>query len=323
MKRSTRTVPGTHTRERSLRPRSTSIVCSALSFSDESSAAASPSPGAIVPAIGLSSARLPAHFTTVSGEAPNERKLARARAERDTGTGSRAGARDRARRPTPRSAASRVARRRPGRRRPRGCIPSRARPGEGARSWRDGSRSSGPARRRAAGEEVAQARSRRRASPRKSSADAARVIEAQEHVGDEEPALGEVGTFVRQRHGRLRARHRVVAEVADHRLSERLGLLERDELRPRADEAVPPEPASLDRTRSRNAPEASSRRVRYCAERRQEVGWDLGYRHEKAPRGAGSERTGCAARFSVARRLPPRCAMRQAHRLRTEVMPAG
>ena len=45
MKRSTRTEPGTQTRERSLRPRSTSIVCSARSFSDESSAAASPSPG--------------------------------------------------------------------------------------------------------------------------------------------------------------------------------------------------------------------------------------------------------------------------------------
>src|SRR2546421_29628 len=52
MNRSTRTVPGRHTRERSLRPRSTSITCSARSFSDESSASASPSPGAIVPAIG-------------------------------------------------------------------------------------------------------------------------------------------------------------------------------------------------------------------------------------------------------------------------------
>ena len=70
MKRSTRTEPGTQTRERSLRPRSTSIVCSARSFSDESRAAASPSPGAIVPAIGFSSARRPAHLTTVSGELP-------------------------------------------------------------------------------------------------------------------------------------------------------------------------------------------------------------------------------------------------------------
>src|SRR6266581_4738076 len=53
MNRSTRTVPGRHTRERSLRPRSTSMTCSARSFSDESRASASPSPGAIVPAIGL------------------------------------------------------------------------------------------------------------------------------------------------------------------------------------------------------------------------------------------------------------------------------
>src|SRR5581483_7297831 len=61
MNRSTRTEPGTQTRERSLRPRSTSIVCSARSFSDASSMAASPSLGAIVPAIGFSSARRPPH----------------------------------------------------------------------------------------------------------------------------------------------------------------------------------------------------------------------------------------------------------------------
>ena len=40
------TVPARHTRERSLRPRSTSITCSARSFSDPSSRSASPSPGA-------------------------------------------------------------------------------------------------------------------------------------------------------------------------------------------------------------------------------------------------------------------------------------
>ena len=43
-KRSTFTVPGTQTRERSLRPRSTSMMCSARSFSDASSYSASPSP---------------------------------------------------------------------------------------------------------------------------------------------------------------------------------------------------------------------------------------------------------------------------------------
>ena len=40
-----RPCPGTQTRERSLRPRSTSITCSARSFSEASSRSASPSPG--------------------------------------------------------------------------------------------------------------------------------------------------------------------------------------------------------------------------------------------------------------------------------------
>ena len=52
-KRSTRTVPASQTRERSLRPRSTSITCSARSFSEASSRSASPSPGSVVPAIGF------------------------------------------------------------------------------------------------------------------------------------------------------------------------------------------------------------------------------------------------------------------------------
>ena len=53
-KRSTWTLPGRQTRERSLRPRSTSMMCSARSFSEASSRAASPSPGLVEPAIGLS-----------------------------------------------------------------------------------------------------------------------------------------------------------------------------------------------------------------------------------------------------------------------------
>ena len=69
-KRSTFTVPGTHTRERSLRPRSTSITCSARSFSEASSRSASPSPGCVEPAIGFSDARGPSHFTSVSGDEP-------------------------------------------------------------------------------------------------------------------------------------------------------------------------------------------------------------------------------------------------------------
>ena len=69
-KRSTFTVPGTHTRERSLRPRSTSITCSARSFSEASSRSASPSPRAVVPAIGLRLARVPSTLTCVSGDEP-------------------------------------------------------------------------------------------------------------------------------------------------------------------------------------------------------------------------------------------------------------
>ena len=52
MSRATCTVPALQTRERSLRPRSTSITCSARSFSEESSRSTSPSVGSVVPAIG-------------------------------------------------------------------------------------------------------------------------------------------------------------------------------------------------------------------------------------------------------------------------------
>ena len=69
-KRATWTVPGRHTRDRSLRPRSTSITCSARSLSEASSRSASPSPGCVEPAIGFSEARVPSHFTRVSGEEP-------------------------------------------------------------------------------------------------------------------------------------------------------------------------------------------------------------------------------------------------------------
>src|SRR5262245_16378791 len=67
---STVTLPGTHTRERSLRPRSTSMTCSARSFSDPSRRAASPSPRSVVPAIGLTPARPTSHLTSVSGDEP-------------------------------------------------------------------------------------------------------------------------------------------------------------------------------------------------------------------------------------------------------------
>ena len=68
--RSTWTLPGRQTRDRSLRPRSTSITCSARSFSEARSRSASPSPAAVVPAIGLRLAREPSSLTCVSGEEP-------------------------------------------------------------------------------------------------------------------------------------------------------------------------------------------------------------------------------------------------------------
>ena len=68
-----------------------------------------------------------------------------------------------------------------------------------------------------------------------------------EHVGDDEAALRQVGPLVRKRHGRLELRDVVVAEIADDRRRRLLGLLEGDEPRAAADEGVPAEPSLLDR----------------------------------------------------------------------------
>ena len=57
IERATWTVPPRQTRERSLRPRSTSMTCSARSFTEESSRSTSPSVGSVVPAIGTRLAR--------------------------------------------------------------------------------------------------------------------------------------------------------------------------------------------------------------------------------------------------------------------------
>ena len=73
-----------------------------------------------------------------------------------------------------------------------------------------------------------------------------RVVEADEHVGDDEAALGQVAALVRHRHGRLEPRGVLVAEVADDRLPAGLGLLERDQARAAADERVASQPALLD-----------------------------------------------------------------------------
>ena len=82
---STSTLPYSHTRPRSLRPRSTSITCSARSFSSASrscaiawSSSASP-PRGRVPAIGRVVARPPVTVTSGSGEAPTIWKSSKSR----------------------------------------------------------------------------------------------------------------------------------------------------------------------------------------------------------------------------------------------------
>ena len=55
------------------------------------------------------------------------------------------------------------------------------------------------------------------------------MVEADERVGEDEAALREVRTRVRQRHARLERGSKVVAEVADDRLARDLGLLEGQE----------------------------------------------------------------------------------------------
>src|SRR5581483_8932914 len=107
--------------------------------------------------------------------------------------------------------------------------------------------------------------------------DATGVVEADEDVGDEEEALRRVRPVRRQRDGRLEARDRVVAEVAEDRLAELLRIREGDEPRAGSDEAVPPEAAALNRLEEEGAagvlpqPEVG-------AERGEEVGRELLHR---------------------------------------------
>jgi hypothetical protein len=89
------------------------------------------------------------------------------------------------------------------------------------------------------------------------------VIEAEQDVRDEQTALRDLRTFLRQRHRRLERRDCVVAEVPDDRLAERLSLLERDESRAGADEAVPTDAPALDRL-EQEQPSAPSRSRRYA-----------------------------------------------------------
>ena len=76
----TSTVPGTHTRPRSLRPRSTSITCSARSLGSSSSSVSSSAssagsaPRGLEPAIGCVTATLSVTVTRASGEEPTMSK---------------------------------------------------------------------------------------------------------------------------------------------------------------------------------------------------------------------------------------------------------
>ena len=58
---------------------------------------------------------------------------------------------------------------------------------------------------------------------------AAAVVEADERLGDDEAALGQVGAVRGQRHRRLQLRDVVVGEVADDGHVQRFRLLEGDE----------------------------------------------------------------------------------------------
>ena len=76
MKSGTSTVPGTQTRPRSLRARSTSITCSARSFGSASrlsasrTSSSSVAPRGRVPAGGWTTAEVPVTVTSASGEEP-------------------------------------------------------------------------------------------------------------------------------------------------------------------------------------------------------------------------------------------------------------
>src|SRR5581483_10632585 len=148
---------------------------------------------------------------------------------------------------------------------------------------------------------------------------AAGVVEAHEHVGDDEAALRQTGPVVRQRHGRLEHRHVVVAEVADDRSGGPLRLPEGDEPVAAADERVPAEPALLDRLEQERRPPVRAQ-VEVGRERRQQVGVErCGRVHETRNDPCGSSgraETGCRSR-GYARGLPPR-SRRQAQVVRVE-----
>ena len=113
------------------------------------------------------------------------------------------------------------------------------------------------------------------ASPQRTCGEAARMVEAHQRVGDDEPALRQVRPVGGELHRRLERRDVVVGEVADDRRRRRLRLGEIDDPRAAADERVPPEAPALDRLeQERRFALAAQPDVR--AERRDQVCWDDG-----------------------------------------------
>ena len=101
------------------------------------------------------------------------------------------------------------------------------------------------------------------------------MVDADEHVRDDETALRQVGSVGRQRHGRLELRDVVVAEVAHDRILLLLCVVEGDETGAAADERVAAEPALLHRfEQERRRAEPAQAQVR--AEGCDEVGRDVG-----------------------------------------------
>ena len=104
------------------------------------------------------------------------------------------------------------------------------------------------------------------------------MVEANERVGHDEPALRKVGPFRRQRHGRLQQGHVVVAEVADDRPARfhlALGLGELDEPCACPDEAVTPQAPLLDRLEQEACAHALAQ-SQVGAQRGDQVGVDVG-----------------------------------------------
>ena len=252
-KRSTLTVPGSQTRERSLRPRSTSITCSARSFSEPSSRSASPSPRSVVPGDRVQARAAALDLDVRLGRRADERELAELEQEevrRRVDAAQRAVDRERAGRRLAlgplREHAWKTSPRADVLLHPRDPAQVLVAVGEalrlavlppGAVGTGSGSRASAAATRAGiAAQHVGRAGD---------------VVEAQEHVGDDEAALGDVGPGSRQRHRRLELRDVVVTEVADDRLAQRSASSNETRRSPQpTNECRPSRPWSTDSSRN-------------------------------------------------------------------------